>query len=326
MTSSRKESVTYHEIDDASEGQRLDNFLIRVCKGVPKSRLYRVIRSGEVRVNGGRVAVDYRLQLTDRVRVPPLRLADSPTEVPRGVSPASSEFALPVIHEDDWLLAVDKPAGIAVHGGSGVAWGLIESLRVQRPQARFLELAHRLDKDTSGVLLLAKRRSTLRRLHELFRAGGLDKRYRVMVAGRWPHGTRHVRLALGKTHDDNGTKHVFVDDEGQAAYSIFSPLALGERASLLEARIKTGRTHQIRVHLAHLGFPVLGDERYGDFALNRELRRQGLRRMFLHASTLTLTHPETGCELRLRSPLATDLVHFLQTIGPLDDAIDVTTL
>ena len=323
MTSLRKESVTYHEIDEGSDGQRLDNFLIRVCKGVPKSHLYRVVRSGEVRVNGRRCAVDYRLQCDDRVRVPPLRLPERLADVAGGIELAAAlRVEIPVLLEDERLLAVNKPAGVAVHGGSGVASGLIETLRLQRPQQPFLELAHRLDKETSGVLLLAKRRSTLRRLHELFRSGSLDKRYLVLVAGRWTRGTAHVRIALGKTSDERGEKRVFADADGQEAYSIFRPLAVTHNASLLEACIKTGRTHQIRVHLAHLGFPVLGDERYGDFALNRALRPQGLRRMFLHARALSLVHPETGEALALRADLPDELRRFLIGIEGMREQID----
>jgi 23S rRNA pseudouridine955/2504/2580 synthase len=327
MVSSRKESVTYHEIDEGSDGQRLDNFLIRICKGVPKSHLYRVVRSGEVRVNGRRCAVDYRLQIEDRVRVPPLRLAER-TEAADDAADATAirRIEIPVLYEDERLLVVDKPAGLAVHGGSGVSSGLVEILRVQRPAQRFLELAHRLDKDTSGVLLLAKHRPTLRRLHELFRSGGLDKRYLVLVAGQWTRGVAHVRTALAQAHDENGEKRVYADPAGQAAYSIFRPLAITPDASLLEATIKTGRTHQIRVHLAHLGFPVLGDERYGDFALNRQLRPRGLRRMFLHARGLTLPYPDTQVRLELRSRLPGDLMAFLNKLDGMAGRLDEQSL
>lgn len=323
MAPPRKESVTYHEIDAGSDGQRLDNFLVKVCKGVPKSHLYRVVRSGEVRVNGRRCAVDYRLQLEDRVRVPPIRLAErSAASDPAGEAGAARQVQIPIIFEDERLLAVDKPAGLAVHGGSGVPFGLVEVLRGQRPAQPFLELAHRLDKDTSGVLLLTKHRPTLRRLHELFRAGGLDKRYLVLVAGRWTRGVAHVRTALSQAHDENGEKRVYADPAGQTAYSIFRPLAVTAEASLLEASIKTGRTHQIRVHLAHLGFPVLGDERYGDFVLNRQLRPRGLRRMFLHARALTLPHPDTQERLELRSRLPGDLKAFLLQLDGIGGQLD----
>jgi 23S rRNA pseudouridine955/2504/2580 synthase len=322
MASSGKESVTYLDIDERSEGQRLDNFLLRVCKGVPKSHIYRVVRSGEVRVNGGRRGADYRLQIADRVRLPPLRLASPQRTDDLPVTPASARgVEIPVLFEDDRIIAVDKPAGLAVHGGSGNAAGLVEVLRCRRPEEPFIELAHRLDKDTSGVLLLAKRRPTLRRLHDLFRSGGLDKRYLVLVAGEWRAGREHVRLPLLATSDENGEKHVLVDAGGRDAHSIFRPLAVVPSASLLEARIKTGRTHQIRVHLAHLGYPVIGDERYGDFALNRELRRAGLRRMFLHAHSLAFVHPESGAAMLLRSPLAPDLRRFLAGIEGIGEAL-----
>lgn len=328
MPTLRKESVTYHDVDEASDGQRLDNFLIKVCKGVPKSHLYRVVRSGEVRVNGRRCTADMRLQLSDRVRIPPLRVAEKPSEnVATGsIATALRQIDLPVLFEDDRLLIVNKPPGVAVHGGSGISGGVVEILRLQRPDAPFLELAHRLDKETSGVLVLAKRRSSLRRLHDYFRHGTLDKRYLVMVSGAWTQGVAKVRVGLRKTIDDRGEKRVLVDENGQDSYTIFTPLAVGRRFSLLEAWIKTGRTHQIRVQLAHLGHPVLGDERYGDFSLNRKLRGEGLKRMFLHAWTLSMDHPETKESLRFVARLPAELKAFFGASELAERRIDVEAL
>jgi 23S rRNA pseudouridine955/2504/2580 synthase len=218
-------------------------------------------------------------------------------------------FRLPILHEDDHILAVDKPAGLAVHGGSGIAHGVIESLRSMRPQARFLELVHRLDRDTSGVLLVAKRRSALTALHEILRSREIDKRYLVGVKGRFRNEMQRVRAALAK-HDVDGEKRVSVSEGGQEAETVFRRLSRGAEASLLEAELLTGRTHQIRVHLQHLKHPVLGDDKYGDYELNKRLRKQGLKRMFLHARSLSFVHPATGERLELRSPLPADLEEF----------------
>ncbi len=303
-----KASVTRRLIGEEAEGQRIDNYLLRVCKGVPKSHVYRILRSGEVRVNSKRVPPEYRLQSGDEVRVPPLRLG---AEVKPAV-PVGREYH--IIHEDDSLLVVDKPAGMAVHGGSGVSFGVIEQLRRQRPQARFLELAHRLDRETSGLLLIAKKRSALTALHDLFREGRIEKRYLALVKGRWREPLRHVRLALHKYLTEEGERRVSVSPEGKEAHSIVRLVARWENFSLVEVELKTGRTHQIRVHLAHLGFPLCGDDKYGDFALNKTLQKQGLGRMFLHAAKLALDHPGTGERLDLMAALPEDLVVFLKRL------------
>ncbi len=295
--------VRWIDVSDDEAGQRIDNYLIARLKGVPKSHIYRILRSGEVRVNSRRVAASDRVSAGDRLRIPPLRMAGRGEEVP------APHYRLPILHEDEFLLAIDKPAGIAVHGGSGVAHGVIESLRSMRPEARFLELVHRLDRETSGVLLVAKKRSALTALHEMMRARELDKRYVVGVAGRFRNERQRVRLALAKRSADGG-KRVSVSEAGQEAETVLRRLARGPEFSLLEAELVTGRTHQIRVHLAHLGHPVLGDERYGDFELNRRLRKEGLRRMFLHAASLELRHPSTGEALRLAAPLPAELARF----------------
>ena len=301
-----KESVTWTEIGEEESGQRIDNYLIRLLKGVPKSHIYRILRSGQVRVNKKRVAQTYRLQENDVVRIPPVRIAarEAATEfVP------ATEF--PVLYEDDALLAIDKPAGTAVHGGSGVSFGVIEQLRRARPKAKLLELVHRLDRETSGVLLVAKKRSALTAMHEIMRAGNSDKRYLVLVLGQWKNARQHVKLPLHKYDTPQGEKRVVVREDGQAAHTIFTLKQSWPEFSLLEAELKTGRTHQIRVHLSHLGFPIAGDAKYGDFARNKELARQGLKRMFLHASSIAFKHPLSGEPLNLAAPLPQELQRFV---------------
>jgi 23S rRNA pseudouridine955/2504/2580 synthase len=303
-------AVQWIEVDEGGAGQRLDNFLTARLKGVPKSHVYRIVRSGEVRVNSGRVAASHRLELGDRIRVPPIRVAEREA----GDAPAPA-LELPVLFEDEYLLAVDKPAGLAVHGGSGIAHGVIERLRAGRPEAKFLELVHRLDRETSGVLLLAKKRSALTAMHEDLRERGMDKRYIAAVSGRVRDELRRVKVALRKYATADGDRRVAVDArEGQEAETVFRRLARGEEFSLVEAELLTGRTHQIRVHLAHIGHPILGDEKYGDFALNRALRKGGLKRMFLHAASVSLRHPATGEMLTIRSPLPADLATFRREV------------
>jgi len=295
------------EVDEDQAGQRLDNFLVRLLKGVPKSHLYRMLRTGQVRVNSRRVDASYRLLDGDRVRVPPVRTA-APSAVPRNRGPALTRHTL---FEDDWILALDKPAGTAVHGGSGISLGIIEQLRLERPELRFLELVHRLDRETSGVLLLAKKRSALTNLHAQIREGSTRKCYLTLVKGAWRDDRRHVRLALHKYVTAGGERRVSVEEGGQHAHTVFNLERLLGEYTLLQAELKTGRTHQIRVHLAHLGFPIVGDDKYGDFALNKSLAKQGLKRMFLHAAVLGFQHPDSGEWLELRAPLSTDLTGFL---------------
>ena len=308
MNSLSKESVTWIEIDEESAGQRIDNFLFRHLKGVPKSHVYRILR-GEVRVNKKRIAQTYRLQTGDRLRIPPIRVAEKPDT---SFVPAC-EF--PVLFEDEALLAIDKPAGTAVHGGSGVSFGVIEQLRRARPQAKCLELVHRLDRETSGVLLVAKKRSALTAMHEIMREGNSDKRYLTLVLGAWQNAKQHVKLPLHKFDTPQGEKRVMVREDGQTAHTIFTLQQRWPGFSLLEAQLKTGRTHQIRVHLSHLGFPIAGDAKYGDFARNKELMKQGLKRMFLHAHTIAFNHPLTGEPLNITAPLAPELQKFLDRLG-----------
>jgi len=305
MNGLSKESVSWTEIDEGSCEQRIDNFLCKHLKGVPKSHIYRILRSGEVRVNKKRVDQTYRLKMGDQVRIPPVRVAEQPE---REYVPA---LEFPILYEDDALLAINKPSGVAVHGGSGVSFGVIEQLRRARPQAKFLELVHRLDRETSGVLLLAKKRSALTAMHEIMREGNSDKRYFALVLGQWKNAKQHVKLPLHKFNTAEGEKRVMVRDDGQASHTIFTLQKSWLKFSLLEAQLKTGRTHQIRVHLSHLGFPIAGDDKYGDFARNKELMKQGLKRMFLHAHSIAFAHPLTGAPMELSAPLPDDLKCFI---------------
>jgi 23S rRNA pseudouridine955/2504/2580 synthase len=300
-------------IAEEEAGQRIDNYLLRVCKGVPKSHIYRILRSGEVRVNKGRIDQMYRLEAGDLVRIPPIRLAERAASTAPG-----AEFD--ILYEDNHLLVIDKPAGVAVHGGSGVSYGVIEQLRASRPDAKFLELVHRLDRETSGLLLLAKKRSALTNLHEQMREGHTDKRYLTMVYGDWKNARQHVKLPLHKYTTPEGERRVVVQAGGMESHTVFSLLRKWERFALLEAELKTGRTHQIRVHLASSGFPILGDDKYGDFALNRQLQkadetRGALRRMFLHAHQITFTHPDSGKQVKLNAPLPAECERFLVSLG-----------
>lgn len=315
--------VALFEIDDGAAGQRIDNFLLRMYRGVPKSHVYRILRSGEVRVNKGRVAAQYRLVHGDVVRVPPVRIAQKNGDISGPSASASIPAAhFPILFEDDALLVIDKPAGVAVHGGSGVAFGVIEQMRRARPQARFLELVHRLDRETSGILLLAKKRSALVALHTQIRENRLDKRYYACVHGCWlpDWGRRRVvRAPLHKYLTPDGERRVRVQPDGLPSHTVFNLVDRWADYALLEAELKTGRTHQIRVHLAHLGLPVVGDEKYGDFALNRTLARAnarpGIRRMFLHAHSLALAHPSSGEPLRFDAPLPVPCRRFVDELG-----------
>ena len=310
MNDLSKARVRTLEVGEEAAAQRIDNFLLRHLKGVPKSHVYRVLRSGEVRVNSGRVKPEYRLQPGDRVRVPPIRMSQEQR-------PKAKPVEFPVVHEDPALLVVDKPAGVAVHGGSGVSYGVIESVRAARPQAKLLELAHRLDRDTSGLLIVAKKRTALVELHRMLREGEIEKVYLTVAKGRWGGGTQELRAALHKYVDARGERRVAVREGGKAAVTRVKAIQANERFSLLEVRLLTGRTHQIRVHLAHAGHPVLGDDKYGDFELNHRLEKTGVRRLFLHASRLAFLHPLTKEKLELRSPLPAEMKTFVDThIGP----------
>jgi 23S rRNA pseudouridine955/2504/2580 synthase len=304
MNDLSKARATTLEIGEEAVAQRIDNFLLRHLKGVPKSHVYRVLRSGEVRVNSGRVKPEYRLKAGDRVRVPPVRISET-----RKPAPKPAEF--PLIYEDAALLVIDKPAGVAVHGGSGLSFGVIESLRASRTQAKFLELAHRLDRDTSGLLIVAKKRSALVELHRMLRQGEIEKLYLTVVKGRLEGETREIRDALHKYVDARGERRVAVHQDGMAALTRVRALKTSPEFSLLEVRLLTGRTHQIRVHLSHAGHPVLGDDKYGDFDLNHRLQKQDVPRLFLHASRLGFLHPLTKEKLDLKAPMPAEIKKFV---------------
>jgi 23S rRNA pseudouridine955/2504/2580 synthase len=311
-------AVRHLTVDEESDGQRLDNFLLRELKGVPKTHVYRIIRSGEVRRNKGRVSADDRVQTGDVLRIPPIRLSAQIAEKADQPAPPR-EF--PVVHEDEGLLVIDKPAGVAVHGGSGVSFGVIEQLRRARPTARLLELVHRLDRETSGLLLIAKKKSVLKAVQDQFRERETDKVYLALVVGNWPARKKVIDQPLHKFLLADGERRVRVTDagdpDGMRAITLVRiaqqwPAVEGRPAlSLLEVTIKTGRTHQIRVHLASAGHPIAGDDKYGDFEVNRQLARDGLRRMFLHAWRLRLTHPQTQQPLALQSELPVELRNYI---------------
>jgi 23S rRNA pseudouridine955/2504/2580 synthase len=303
MNDLSKARATTVEVGEEAAAQRIDNYLLRRLKGVPKSHVYRVLRSGEVRVNSGRVKPEYRLQPGDRVRVPPIRLSE------KKASPPVKAMEPPIVHEDPALLVVDKPAGVAVHGGSGVSFGVIESLRAARPQAKVLELAHRLDRDTSGLLIVAKKRSALVELHRMLREGEVEKVYLALAKGKVE--SRTLRDPLHKHVTAKGERRVSVKEGGMAAETRVRTLKSSAGFSFLEIRLMTGRTHQIRVHLAHAGHPLLGDDKYGDFELNHRLEKQGVRRLFLHASRLAFAHPVSKEMIRLQAPLPAEMKRFV---------------
>jgi 23S rRNA pseudouridine955/2504/2580 synthase len=303
-------AVQWLTVDAESAGQRLDNVLLRLLKGVPKTHVYRVIRSGQVRLNKGRAQPDSRVAEGDVLRVPPMRLPAPVAGGPLAASAPPREF--PVLLEDEHLLAIDKPAGVAVHGGSGVSFGVIEQLRRARPDAKFLELVHRLDKETSGILLLAKKRSALNALQDQFRARDTAKVYAALVFGAWPAKLKVIDQALLKGTDAQGERHVRVvgpEAEGaQRSITLVKVACAYDGATLLDVTLKTGRTHQIRVHLASQGHPIVGDPKYGDFARNKAFVREfardtGFERMFLHARALAFDHPAGGARVALESPL-----------------------
>lgn len=306
-------SVRIHTVDEGSAGQRIDNYLTKVLKGVPKSHLYRILRSGEVRVNSKRVDATYRVEDGDKIRIPPIRTAPA-TQAGNTGAKVVPRFENAIIFEDEAMLAVNKPAGMAVHGGSGISRGVIEQLRLERPHAKFLELVHRLDRETSGVLMIAKKRSALVALHELMRANRMDKRYLMLVHGAWSEKKKRVTLSLQKHVTASGERRVTVEAEGQMSETIFHlKKNLGD-FSLLEAQLITGRTHQLRVQLAHLGFPIAGDDKYGDFALNKQLQKKGLKRMFLHSAETIIKHPLSGERLVLTAPMPVELEAFLSKL------------
>lgn len=304
-------AVRIVEIDAGSDGQRIDNFLLRELKGVPKSRIYNLLRRGEVRVNKGRVKAEHRLCLGDVVRIPPVRTV-AETAAPIVSSSLSDRLAAAILFEDEGLIVIDKPSGLAVHGGSGVNLGLIEALRVMRPQAKFLELVHRLDRDTSGCIMVAKKRSALLTLHEALRGDGVDKRYLALAAGTWPRHRTRIEAPLEKNTLRSGERVVRVSVDGKQALTEFAVIESFALATLIEAAPITGRTHQIRVHAQYGGHPLAGDEKYGENAANMRFRELGLKRLFLHAHSLTIDWQ--GRRLQLKSELPHDLQSFLSIL------------
>jgi 23S rRNA pseudouridine955/2504/2580 synthase len=310
----RRLPVRHVAIDANEEGQRLDRILARLLAGVPRSHIFRLIRRGEVRVNGKRASPEQRLKSGDSLRLPPVREAasDTPKRVPAALIDAIERT---VIYEDERLLVLDKPAGVAVHGGSGLSFGVIEALRASRPR-QTLELAHRLDRDTSGVLLVAKRAAALRALHALLREGAVQKSYLVLVAGHWKLGRKRIDAPLRTDLRVGGERTVKVDPHGKAALTEFKLIEhYGARASLMEAILHTGRTHQIRVHAAYCSHPVGGDEKYGDATFNESLRAEGLKRMFLHAHSCSFTWPEAGSQQSFSAPLPPSLKGVLEALS-----------
>ena len=307
MNDLSKARATVLEVGEEAAAQRVDNFLLRRLKGVPKSHVYRVLRSGEVRVNSGRVKPDYRLRQGDKVRVPPVRLSASNSK-----STAKAE-RFPIVFEDPALLVIDKPSGVAVHGGSGVSYGVIESLRAARPEAKMLELAHRLDRDTSGLLMLAKKRGALVELHRMLREGEVEKVYVAVIKGVPGKKEFEIRESLHKHVTSMGERRVSVKEGGQPAVTRVRLVGKSRDFSLVRLRLMSGRTHQIRVDLAHAGHPVLGDDKYGDFELNRALARQGVKRLMLHARRLAFKHPIDGKRIVLKSLLPDDMLRFCKS-------------
>ena len=312
------EKATFVVVDESSETQKIDNFLLKILKNVPKSHIYKILRSGEVRVNKKRIDTTYRLKIDDQVRIPPIVIeAEKLSNVIEPKHQQTAWLERNVIYEDDALLAINKPSGYAVHGGSGLNFGVIELIRHARPRAKFLELVHRIDRETSGILLIAKKRSALVNMHDMMRQNRIEKKYTMMVEGDWTESKKTVELMLKKTFTQSGERRVNVtneeddDSQNQMSKTIFYLKKSFGAYSFLEAKLITGRTHQLRVQLAHLGFPILGDDKYGDFSLNKALQKKGLKRMFLHAFSMKLKHPLTDEPLELNAPLPRELEAFL---------------
>ncbi|WP_044977982.1 RluA family pseudouridine synthase [Taylorella asinigenitalis] len=308
---SPKPSVRYIQVDDSSDGQRIDNFMLKYCKGVPKSHIYKAIRSGQVRVNKGRVSSESRVKEGDEVRIPPFRVSE---ETPKNFIP-SREFE--VVFEDSYFLIINKPAGLAVHGGSGVSFGVIEQIRSSRPEHTYFELVHRLDKETSGLLIIAKKRIGLVKLQEMMRQKHFHKAYYALVKGTWPANLKDIKLPLYKYLTPQGERRVRVDMEnGKYAHSIVKKVKKYNDFELLSVQILTGRTHQIRVHLRASGFGIVGDEKYGDDTLTKYVSSLGFNRMFLHAYKLSFVHPITDERLNFEIDLPDDCKTLLKKLGP----------
>ena len=312
-TQSPFDKVSFVDVGPEHAGQRLDNFLIRHLKGVPKSRIYNLLRKGEVRINKGRVKPDTRVKDGDIIRIAPIRVAQRGDPAVPGQQ-LRRYLAENILFEDEGLLIINKPAGLAVHGGSGISLGAIEALRAERPDARFLELVHRLDRDTSGCLMLAKKRSVLLELQQAMQRNQIDKRYLALVKGQWPKGKSTINAPLLKNQVSSGERIVRVDVEGKASVTHFKISQRFKEATLLEVTLETGRTHQIRVHCQFSGQPVAGDPKYGDTHFNESLKDSGSKRMFLHASNLRFRHPLSGDWVDVEAPLPKDLQPILKNL------------
>lgn len=311
-----KQKARFITINEASAGQRIDNYLMREIKNVPRSYIYRILRKGEVRVNKKRVKQIYKLKIEDVVRIPPVFLPDKGEAAlaPRSLLERLRES---IIEEDEDLIFINKPSGLAVHGGSGIKYGLIESFRQLRPELTFVELVHRLDKDTSGIVMLAKNRKSLLALHDMMKHGGIDKYYQTLIKGQWQGGSRHIINSLERKQGRKQKVRVVSSSEGKGkeAESIFTPIQVYQEQTLLEVQLLTGRMHQIRTQLSELDHPVLGDNQYGDFSLNRDLKKRlGLKRLFLHAYHLRFTLTNSGKEYNVEIPLADELLEVVERI------------
>ena len=310
-------NVQFLTISDDEAGQRIDNYLLNKLKGVPKSLIYRIVRKGEVRINKGRIKPEYKLQAGDILRIPPVRILEKEQPQISNKLNKVNQLENQIIFEDDYLLAINKPSGIAVHGGSGLSFGVIEALRVLRPEARFLELVHRLDRDTSGILLIAKKRSVLRHLHEQLRIKTIQKGYLALVRGQWQSHCKVVQAPLLKNELSGGERIVRVSEQGKPSETRFSIEERYIAATLIKASPITGRTHQIRVHTQYAGHPIALDDKYGDAEFDLQMRELGLDRLFLHASCLCFVHPKTGETLRLNAPLDGKMKNILQKLRAL---------
>lgn len=308
-----QQEVTFHEVGIEEQGQRVDNFLMTKLKGVPKSLVYRIVRKGEVRANKKRIKPDYKLKAGDVIRIPPVKLSERP-DLPSAKLEQVQALEAAIIFEDDSLMVVNKPAGMAVHGGSGLKFGLIEALRSLRPNDKHLELVHRLDRDTSGLLMIAKKRSVLKALHEQLREKTINKQYLALVRGQWQKSCRNVEAPLQKNTLQSGERMVRVDAEGKPSHTRFRINQRYQQATLIEASPVTGRTHQIRVHTLHAGHPIAGDPKYGDSEFDQLMQQCGLKRLFLHAWQLTFTHPKTEQSMHLEAPLEESLKQVLQRL------------
>lgn len=308
-------TVTYLDISLDQANQRIDNFLFTHLKGIPKSHIYQILRRGEVRVNKGRIKPTYRLQAGDRLRLPPIQHKLQPATPPTTV--LLNLLTKAILYEDPTLLVINKPSGVAVHGGSGISFGVIEGLRALQPKTAYLELVHRLDRETSGCLVIAKKRQMLKQLHEVFRQGNVVKHYLALVKGQWQPHLTEINAPLQKNHLQSGERIVRVSQSGKSARSQFTVVKTFPQATLLRVQPITGRTHQIRVHTTYKGYPIAGDEKYGDTIFNQQMRTYKLKRLFLHATQLKIHLPESPYQVTVKAPLPADLQQVLYQLETL---------